>query len=269
MLAENFGIDWLKVDVPFQCEVHWLRPRAEPQRNRFSVLVAHTEPDAYSLSDNELKQVATKFDLIVVKKNRFNLPNAIEDCFGSTWLTDSPKRKEFGISYLLSAGNHKGVLPGYTLRLEVVLGQSRIKKIPQHFYKSKYFDAHNEKFSAEKFEIALPPLPNDNRQSLFDYMFNIAIENSQEENYFTEKIVDCFRARTIPIYNGCPNIADYFDEKGIIRFADVNELIDKVNNLTQDEYYERYKAMAENYELAAAYYDPWKRLAKNIIRYRN
>ena len=33
-----------------------------------------------------------------------------------------------------------------------------------------------------------------------DYMYSIAIENTIEPFYFTEKILNCFASKTIPIY---------------------------------------------------------------------
>jgi len=50
---------------------------------------------------------------------------------------------------------------------------------------------------------------------LLPYEYSIAIENSNEWNYVTEKFVDCALCRTIPIYNGAPNIADIYDERYI------------------------------------------------------
>ncbi|WP_367867983.1 glycosyltransferase family 10 [Pedobacter sp. WC2423] len=48
---------------------------------------------------------------------------------------------------------------------------------------------------------------------LLPYEYSIAIENSNEWNYVTEKFVDCALCSTIPIYNGAPNIADIYDER--------------------------------------------------------
>ena len=42
-------------------------------------------------------------------------------------------------------------------------------------------------------------------------MYSIAIESSQEINYFTEKLIDCLITKTIPVYWGCPNISEFFD----------------------------------------------------------
>lgn len=45
-----------------------------------------------------------------------------------------------------------------------------------------------------------------------DYKYSIAIENSSQKNYFTEKILDCLLLWSIPIYWGCPNISSFFPE---------------------------------------------------------
>ncbi|MBB6501687.1 glycosyltransferase family 10 domain-containing protein [Pedobacter cryoconitis] len=48
---------------------------------------------------------------------------------------------------------------------------------------------------------------------LLPYEYSIAIENSNEKNYVTEKFVDCVLCNTIPIYNGAPNISEIYDER--------------------------------------------------------
>jgi len=75
------------------------------------------------------------------------------------------------------------------------------------------------------------PLKNK-YNGLIDYTYSIAIENSAQENYFTEKIADCFLSWTMPIYWGCPNISKYFPEDSYYkldpsRLEDVIEIIQK------------------------------------------
>ncbi|MDB2522374.1 glycosyltransferase family 10 [Planktomarina temperata] len=53
---------------------------------------------------------------------------------------------------------------------------------------------------------------DDKLESLRDYRFHIAIENSSYDGYFTEKITDCFLAGTYPIYYGCKNLDQYFQK---------------------------------------------------------
>ena len=49
-----------------------------------------------------------------------------------------------------------------------------------------------------------------------EYKFMICMENSQVENYWTEKIVNGYIGNTIPIYWGDPNITDIFNSKSFI-----------------------------------------------------
>ena len=81
-------------------------------------------------------------------------------------------------------------------------------------------------------------------------MFHIAVENSRNLNYYTDKIVDCFATKTIPIYWGAPNIGDYFNKDGIITFENEEDLIDILNNLTEKDYKNKLEAVEENYILA-------------------
>jgi hypothetical protein len=94
---------------------------------------------------------------------------------------------------------------------------------------------------------------------LFDgIQFHLAIENTGEPNYFTEKICDCFRTKTVPVYWGCPNIAEFFDAEGIIQFIPETEvpwkeLINLINKLTPGDYTRRIAAVNKNYELVKNY----------------
>jgi hypothetical protein len=64
------------------------------------------------------------------------------------------------------------------------------------------------------------------------YKYSIAIENSAHLHYFTEKIMDCFLALSMPIYWGCPNILDYFPEKAII-LIDINDFTGAITRIEQ------------------------------------
>ncbi len=57
----------------------------------------------------------------------------------------------------------------------------------------------------------------DKMDGLLAYRYSIAIENSSQPHYFTEKINDCFLSYTVPFYYGCKNIGRYFPEKSFIR----------------------------------------------------
>ena len=61
------------------------------------------------------------------------------------------------------------------------------------------------------------------RDAIDPYLFSIAIENSQYENYWTEKIADVFLGHTMPIYHGCNNIKNYFPEKSLVHINIYNK----------------------------------------------
>lgn len=48
------------------------------------------------------------------------------------------------------------------------------------------------------------------------YRYNIAIENGRYDYYFTEKILNCFASKTVPVYYGCLGIGKFFNTDGII-----------------------------------------------------
>ncbi len=60
-----------------------------------------------------------------------------------------------------------------------------------------------------------------------------------------------------------------FSDEGIIIFNDVDELVQKISKLTPDYYFEKLKQISINYQRAKTYFDPWKRLAVNIVNYKN
>ena len=67
---------------------------------------------------------------------------------------------------------------------------------------------------------------------LAPYEYSIVLENSQEKNYWTEKLADAFLSWCIPIYWGCPNIDNFFDSNSYrtidIRDPDPLDTIKKI-----------------------------------------
>lgn len=88
---------------------------------------------------------------------------------------------------------------------------------------------------------------------LNQYTFSIAVENCKRDYYFTEKIIDCFRTKTIPIYWGCPSIGDFFDKRGIIQFENIHDLKNILNSLDYSKYYDVIDAIEINYKKSFEY----------------
>ena len=91
---------------------------------------------------------------------------------------------------------------------------------------------------------------------LSGYRFNVAMENYSDGHYFTEKICNCLASKTIPIYYGCPHIADYFNMNGIIYCKTTDEIIEAVDRVLKDpkgEYDRRKDAIEENFRSVQRY----------------
>lgn len=94
----------------------------------------------------------------------------------------------------------------------------------------------------------------DKITGLQNYAFSITIENTKQDYYFSEKLIDCFVTGTVPIFWGCPSIGKFFNIDGIIIFNDINELSIIIETLSFDRYALMKNAIEENYELAKKYY---------------
>lgn len=71
----------------------------------------------------------------------------------------------------------------------------------------------------------------DKYDSLIDYQYSIAIENSCEKNYVTEKFFDVSLCNSIPIYYGAPNISEIYNHYEKINLLNINECLDKITDI--------------------------------------
>jgi hypothetical protein len=202
----------------------------------------HAENHNVIINKDKFKLILTHDEEILSQCN-----NAIFMPFGTTWISKDDWHgnmlKEYGVSFL--CGN-KLLLEGHYLRHSIWKNQKDIK-MPKYFFNSSSI-----------------PMPNSNNPmlsscptskiELMKCQFHIAIENCQINNYFTEKIIDCFITKTIPVYRGCPNIKDFFNIKGMFLFQDENDLLDILNRQIKDTTYESMaECVEENYNLCKQY----------------
>lgn len=88
------------------------------------------------------------------------------------------------------------------------------------------------------------------------YRYNIALENDKYDYYFTEKIMNCFAAKTIPIYYGCPSIGDFFNINGIIIIKEptLESIQEALSICSEDDYESRREAIEDNFERVKKYF---------------
>ena len=90
-------------------------------------------------------------------------------------------------------------------------------------------------------------------KGLLDYRYSVVVENGRIRNYFTEKLVDCLAVGTIPIYWGCPNIGDFFDDRGILSFESPGELQAILAMATPQKYAELADVVEHNFAESLQY----------------
>jgi len=87
----------------------------------------------------------------------------------------------------------------------------------------------------------------DKEEALLKYKFSVTIENCRQPGYWTEKIVDAFATKSIPIFWGHNAVNDFFDPDGIIYFDNIEELKEIFKDIEKngDEIYESKKTAIE------------------------
>lgn len=173
-----------------------------------------------------------------------NCNNTLLFPFGTTFLHGKDKYKELAVldkklevSFICGK---KQIIEGHHLRHKIYNNQEQIKNIPLKWYYT--YDGPKDVC----FESS---------------MFHLAVENSQHKNFFTEKIIDAFITKTIPIYWGCPNIEEFFDSRGFFTFNTEEEFFNIVNNLTEEDYWSKKEYIEKNYQTAIYYAEYFTRLA--------
>jgi len=175
-------------------------------------------------------------------------PKYIENLIGTSRIIDSRSKlykKTKNISLIASKQNW---CSGHQLR----------HKIVEECHSSVQIDLWGSAY--KPFPMGAKVLP------LAEYRFSIVVENSQGAKYFTEKIIDCFRTGTIPIYWGCPNIDKYFDIDGIICFETIEQLNSILPALNQEEYDRRFESVKKNFKLAKQWTSMDDTFARNLKR---
>ena len=81
-------------------------------------------------------------------------------------------------------------------------------------------------------------------EALNEYMFSIVVENSKQPVYFTEKLIDCFLTRTVPIYWGT-NVDCFFNNSGILYFNTIDEL-KHIEDLSIKDYNDMLPSIIDN-----------------------
>lgn len=204
----------------------------------YKVLLQCEPPNLYIKFCGMVYENYQNFDLILSYDDRIlKLPNAMEFIPTCSWISDSIQiEKQNQVSFLMSSK-----INGHAYRMRFM-----IKKRLERLERLKHFDI---------MWYRSPPLYPNKDDFFKNAKFNIACENQIMTNMFSEKLLDCFRTYTVPIYYGCMNIEKYFNPKGMILFNTIDEFNNIIDNLHPDMYDEMKPYLLENYELGKIYWE--------------
>ena len=99
---------------------------------------------------------------------------------------------------------------------------------------------------------------------LASFRFSVVVENARERNYFSEKLVDAMLCDTVPIYWGCPNIADFIDPAGMILCEREEEMKAAITSATPEQYAALLPALHAAKAQAASYDNLERRAAETL-----
>lgn len=167
------------------------------------------------------------------------LNNAYELNWANVWLTtDSEKTK--GISICTS---YKDWCPLHTTRMMIANYYKDRPEVDTYF--GDWIDG-KPRFEAKDY--------------LEHYKFSIVIENDIDEYWYTEKLLNCFATKTIPIYIGATRISERFNPDGIIQIkGNWTYIYNVVESMDVDAAYKyRKEAIEENFYRVVPYKISWR-----------
>ena len=108
----------------------------------------------------------------------------------------------------------------------------------------------------------------EKKDGILPYKYSIAIENNAQDDYISEKIMDCYLGYSIPIYFGAGNVEEYFPKDSFIKI-DIYHLQDSItlleNILDSNFYEEHFDALLEARRRVLCDYSMLYSISKNII----
>lgn len=210
-------------------------------KSKYKVAILIEPRDLIPSMYQEILKYESFFNLILTydKELMTILPHKTKFmCPDSSVLSDEHCKINEKTQLISMVYSNKKDLPGHQLRhiiADCLLPKMNYKKIT-------LLGTGCDKHIATKAEGTIP------------FMFQLAIENAKRDNYFADKILDCFACGTIPIYWGCDNIGDFFDSRGILSFNTLDELEDILNSINEEKYYSMLDYAKINYNICLKHY---------------
>lgn len=124
---------------------------------------------------------------------------------------------------------------------------------------------HVDLFDSQQ-DKTIPYGPMTKIATLRDYAFSVITETCREDNLFTEWMLDAFSQGTIPILWACPNLKDFFNERGVLSWSTLEELSEIMAHLSFDLYHDLLPAAKDNFSHIDEYTVTEDWIWKNVLQ---
>lgn len=156
--------------------------------------------------------------------NKFNLPSLFIEYFGYMWHLNPGKEITEKNKIMSIIVSKKQFAPGHIYRHKLVEKIANLQ-LPIDIY-GRGSKMYNSSYIKGEFTDAEP---------YEDYLFSVCIENFVNNHYISEKIMSPIMFNCMPIYHGCNNVKNYFDEV-IILTGNIDNDIQVIISILKDPY---------------------------------
>ncbi len=206
-------------------------------RCRVSALIFEP-PAIHQRYYNIVRMLGGSYHRVLTHNSRLlqRLPNARFLPHGGCWLKEIPGAEHPKTGLLSLIASKKRDTAGHRLRHRLAAWSAE------------------KKTGLELFGRGYRPL-DDKADGHSPFRYSVVLENSREPGYFTEKLVDSLLCMSLPIYWGAPDIAHFFDPRGLIVCNTEADLREAVLGASEADYAARLPFLEENRRRAITYAD--------------
>ncbi|NDW10294.1 glycosyltransferase family 10 domain-containing protein [Dysgonomonas sp. 520] len=210
------------------------------------------------------KNYIRQFGLVCSCQAKTNHPNLVLGPAILPWFVGYNKKTDGTFEYSLDYDNlKKSPAPKKTKLISVITSNKAFTQ--GHLDRIRFVERLKE-YYGDKIDVFGRGFHDfdDKWDVLAPYKYHIAIENSAQDYYWTEKISDCFLSESFPFYYGCTNLSDYFDDTSFqpIDIFNFDRTVETIDRMIADNVYEqRIKALENSKERVLEEYNMFNYIA--------
>ncbi|MBR2543013.1 hypothetical protein IKF03_00185 [Candidatus Saccharibacteria bacterium] len=222
-----------------------------------------------------LKKLSHLFkSLITYNDSVINGDTIVKGVIGDFYTKELPYKNDFKKRKLVAiiANNRDDVMDEVGRHPDELYSQ---RKVAADYFQKKcpsQFDLYGNYWPNSFKRCLRGPIKREEKTNVISkYRFLISYDSiTNQKGYISEKIFDCFKAKTVPVYWGADNVTEYIPENCFIdkrNFKTYDELYDFLKNMSEEEY-EKYIKNIENYLKSSLFKKLFSSQASAKIIYR-